>query len=201
MQAEVQQEKPRTLGFSQGALPGLQAGALMFLVTAIVSLGQRYGALTPLQQLAGVFLRRSGPVSGPFATIAGLLLHLAFSALLGGIFAHAVGRVGRVRQLGTGLAYSILLWGVTQFGILPLLASSLAVQPALMWPLFLGHVAYGLMLGALVPTGGDIDEHRRNCSETVARAALLGVRSARFRPSGRSRRSPSPCCCVPSFSA
>ena len=156
MQATLPPAKSRSLRFHQGLLPGVEAGAVMLLVMSVVAMASGGAPLEPLLRLVGA-APRDPPL---FKALSGLVVHMSVSALLGGIFAHAVGRVGRVRQLGLGLAYAAVLWIVQLTAVSIATSSGAAGAPGRAGVLFLGHLAYGLMLGAGVPTGGDIDEHR-----------------------------------------
>jgi len=156
MQATLPPARSRALPFHQGLLPGLEAGAVMLLMMSVVAMASGGAPLEPLLRLVGASAHDPPLIKA----LTGLVVHLSISALLGGLFAHAVGKVGRVRQLGLGLGYAAVLW-LLQWLVAGLVdAGGAADAPGRAGALLLGHLAYGLMLGAGVPTGGDIDEHR-----------------------------------------
>lgn len=145
------------LRFSDGLLPGVEAGAVMLLELVILALGAGRPFFDSVEVIGAI--ATGGPLrDDPGAALFGLVVHFGVSALLGGLFARVVGATGRVRQLGLGLAYGVYVWLVVQLVVLPLLAPSLAARLGTFASFLVGHLAYGLMLGATVPSRADIDE-------------------------------------------
>jgi hypothetical protein len=124
-----------------GLFAGLLAGAGMGAVIAAGSLaaGQGLGYL-------GLFA-----AGGAVSPLQGLLMHLAVSGVYGMLYALLHRLVGprRAAQIPgwlTGLAYALLLWAFAVTILLPATQAQLLNMP---WPVFLlGHITYGLILGA-----------------------------------------------------
>lgn len=102
---------------------------------------------------------------GLSGTVAGWVVHLVFSAAFGVAFAAAVGafdatdRVGRNAGLGTG--YGALLWLVNIGVIWPLWLQAVGFPnapafPNLAWMPLVGHLLYGVVLGATYPFADDL---------------------------------------------
>ncbi len=147
----------RPLPFRAGLGPGLLGALTMFVMLGIVSIATGGGFWDPMQIVAAPFVGRGAPVARPAWMTIGTLVHFTLGALFGGVYARVVGQTRRRRQLGLGAGYSMLLWLVAQFLVLPLVVPSEAARLGLVWSFFMGHLGYGLMLGASVPTTDDID--------------------------------------------
>jgi hypothetical protein len=157
---ELMHRSHRTpLPFSAGLLPGLQAGALMLWMLMSLAFGRQRSPVEPLVQIAAFAHRGALSATLPAAML-GLALHFGTAMLLGGLFARVVGRTGRVRQLGLGLAYGLYAWGLVQFLVLPLLHPPDVWRIGTVATFLVGHLAYGLMLGATVPCSVDIDDEQ-----------------------------------------
>lgn len=141
-----------------GLGPGLAAGALMAVVLVILSLGRGEGAFVHFELLAALVRRPAERPVGLSAVVGGHRLHFALSALAGMGFTRLFGRTTRVRALGEGLLWGIALWGATELFFLPVLNPAMAMRLGLMWPWLLGYLAYGSMLGAMVPVTFEVDE-------------------------------------------
>lgn len=148
-------------GFLVGVGPGLVAGLLMLVVLCILALARDQALLEPAFVIASVFMGPQALAGGVGPAVVGLGLHFAISAALGGLFAMLVGRTTRRRQLGLGMAYGVVIWLAVHLAFLPLAAPHLGVTFGTVWPFFFGHLSYGLMLGASVPTTKGIDAPRR----------------------------------------
>ena len=145
------------LPFRIGLGPGLVAGVTMFFMLAIVAVASGAAPWQPMRVVASPFLGMKALEGGAGPVVLGLSVHLVLSALLGGLFTRVVGRMRRRRQLGIGLFYALALWLVAQFVVFPMLVPPVAAQIGTLWSFFLGHLGYGLMLGASVPSFDDID--------------------------------------------
>ncbi len=148
-------------GFRVGLGPGLVAGLVMLIVLGILALARDQPFLEPADVIASVFQGPRALSGSAEAAALGVVVHFATSAILGGLFAVVVGRTTRKRQLGLGLAYGVAIWLVVQFAFLPLAAPWVATTFGTVWPFFLGHLAFGVMLGASVPTTKGIDAPHR----------------------------------------
>ncbi|MFM2153664.1 MAG: hypothetical protein RL199_2099 [Pseudomonadota bacterium] len=145
------------LPFRVGLVPGLVAAVTMFSMLAIVAVASGASPWQPMRVVALPFLGHGALDGGPGPTVLGLAVHLVVGTLLGGVFTRVVGRMRRRRQLGVGLFYALSLWLVAQYVVLPMLVPPEAVQMGTLWSFFMGHLGYGLMLGASVPSFDDID--------------------------------------------
>lgn len=136
--------REKTIGDTavDGLLAGLLGGALMALF--LVFANWLTGVLPPAT-LAYFDPARAG------SWLAGLLAHLAVSAIYGLVFALLLGIVERVRPSAArrlwvwGLGYGLLLWLVGMGLVLTAVGAPLAQIPA--WQFGLAHLVYGLVLG------------------------------------------------------
>ena len=86
------------------------------------------------------------------SALLGLVAHLAVSAIYGAVFAVLLQALGRVRPAWgrgswlKGLMYGVALFALAWFVVLPAADSPLLQLPPV--DLLLGHVAFGLVLGA-----------------------------------------------------
>ncbi len=125
-----------------GLLAGLGGGVVMafFLVMA----GWLAGT-PPLTTLAYFDPGQTG------SWLAGLLAHLAVSAIYGVMFGLLLGVVGRIRPSLVrwgwllGLGYGLLLWLLAMALVVTAVGAPLAQIPA--WQFGLAHLVYGLALG------------------------------------------------------
>jgi hypothetical protein len=145
------------LPFRVGLGPGLLAGATMYFMLVIVAVASGAGPWRPMHVVASPFLGMAALEGGFWPTVLGLVVHFTLSALLGGVFTRVVGRMRRRRQLGVGLFYALTLWLVAQYAVFPMLVPPVAAKLGTLWSFFMGHLGYGLMLGAGVPSYDDID--------------------------------------------
>ena len=145
------------LTFGVGLVPGLVAAVTMLFMLAIVAVASGASPWQPLGVVASPLLGPRALEGGLFPTALGLAIHLVVGTLLGGVFTRVAGRLRRRRQLGVGLFYALVLWLFAQFVVFPLLVPPLAAKLGTLWSFFLGHLGYGLMLGAGVPSYDDID--------------------------------------------
>jgi hypothetical protein len=131
-----------------GVLSGLLAGALMILMILFVSDAHGQGFYSPLDQLAGLFWGVNALVGGAGVAIAGLAVHLAFSAFLGAIFAILTeGQNNPGPAFIGGIAYGITVWAVMTFLVQPWANPTMSDRTALFqgwW--FIEHLVFGGML-------------------------------------------------------
>jgi len=126
-----------------GLIYGLVSGVAMVLSLAAFAL---FSGETP-----GAYLQYFS-VGGLTSPAQGLLSHLSVSAIYGVLFGAliwpVVQRFSALKLMGWlgGLGYGLLLLFLAQVAILPATASPLAQLP--LWERVLGHVSYGLILGA-----------------------------------------------------
>lgn len=145
-----------------GLGPGLLAGALMLVVLLILSAGRGAGLGAPLYIFASTVMGPRAMDGGAGPVVLGLAIHFFVAAVLGMAYVAIVGRTTMRRMLGVGVLYGMFVWALVQFVVLPIVNPFAAVQLGTVWPFFLGHVAYGLMLASLLPTVRDIDAPPRS---------------------------------------
>ena len=135
-----------------GAQAGFVGGIAMILSAALLAGLKGYDIWFQLKSIGGLILGSSalaqaGFVAGP--VLIGLALHLAFSALLGAIFAIGMRHVLRLPSdfgvpLVAGLVFGLLLW-LGAFLALPTLLPQLI---AIYTPSFIvQHIVYGSVTG------------------------------------------------------
>jgi hypothetical protein len=161
---------PRLVGY--GALAGLAGGAGMALWQMIDSAATSSGFWTPLNLCMASFVWRGQasmieremmthpgmsmnmPVQAGHLAV-GMVLHLAFSVLVGMVFVTVLFGLRRagVRVLGTAPGYvaasvagAALLYVVMMYLVLPW-ANPLMCQMTPRGPFFIGHLIYGLVFG------------------------------------------------------
>lgn len=134
-----------------GVVAGLAGGAVMGIMLSIMMTPVITGAIPALYGLSG--------------GVAGWVIHLSNSAILGVVFAAIAGRadVGAdlTKSAGTGVVYGIVLWVVFAAIVMPIWLSAVGFPMAPPLPNFnpmslVGHVAYGLVLGAVYPFVRDL---------------------------------------------
>ena len=125
-----------------GLLAGLVGGLVMGL---FLGLADGLAGRSPLELLAYFDPAQTG------SWLAGLLAHLAVSAIYGVGFGLLLGVVGRIRPSLTkltwlwGVGYGLLLWLLGLGVVLTAVGAPLAQIPA--WQFGLAHLIYGLVLG------------------------------------------------------
>ena len=135
-----------------GVLAGLAGGLAMVFYLMLYSDFWGAGFLLPLRLFAATFFGVDSLIGGPGVVVAGLLLHLAVSAVLGVVYALIPRR--------TTTTFHALLGGIG-FGVAVLLISTFLVLPAAdpvlrarvsLFPMawFLSHVIFGALTGGLV---------------------------------------------------
>jgi hypothetical protein len=152
-----------------GLGPGLLGGALMALILVFLSFAQGRPFWHPFAIVASTLLGPDAMRGGAGSIVLGVFLHFLMAALLGMLFTTIFGRTTMRRTLGFGLFYSLFIWLVVQFVLMPLLNPFAATQLGTVWPFFLGHLAYGLILAASVPTVKDIDAPERGYIDPLRR--------------------------------
>ena len=140
-----------------GIGPGLLGGVMMLVILVVLSLARGEGILWPLKLIATTFMGADAMAGGIGMAVLGLIAHFVVSALLGMAFVKVVGRTTRRRALLMGMVFAVGVWAIGQFIVLPIANPYLATQLGTVWPFFLGHLGYGLLLASTVPTIADID--------------------------------------------
>jgi hypothetical protein len=129
----------------QGVAAGTIATVLMtaLLVAAPAFLGERLPEVAA-RVMAALKAR-------PLLVMAALLVHFAYGALAGALFAAGARRI----NLASGLFFGLALWGVAVAIYAPLIGLGFltAHAPALSAVVLPAHLLYGGALGALAPRG------------------------------------------------
>ena len=144
-----------------GAIAGLAGGGMMAIIAALLMQAISQDVWLQLKVLASLILGSEVATSATVtlrSVLVGLAVHLAISAVLGGIFALGMRRIaGLPSDLGVpeiaGLSYGLALWLIAYFGVLPLLAPALMgiYAPALIIQHLIYGAVTGLLYGALLP--------------------------------------------------
>jgi hypothetical protein len=131
----------------QGALGGLIAGIVMAMVAMMYTLFAQGDLLAPLAQMGATFF--SATSGSGISLLAGLMLHMVMSIILGIVFALVV--VGRASGYGplvsAGIVYIAFEWAIARFIVLPV------VDPPLVNTFggiggIVAHMMFGITLGA-----------------------------------------------------
>ncbi|MBI3803781.1 MAG: hypothetical protein HY282_08475 [Nitrospirae bacterium] len=139
------------ISLQEATLPGMISGLIGACFTAAIAglFAETQGDFwRPMKGVAATFL--GDAVSGrpgfqPGPVMFGLMVHLIWSLVLGIFFVWLGGYLSRGAALGWGLLFSLSVWVIMQFGILPVINPALAATPPL--PFAAVHVAFGISLG------------------------------------------------------
>lgn len=136
-----------TAGVYVGVLSGIIAGGAMALLM-IVSAAIQGEGLRPIQLIAAtVFDERAREEPPRFSIIlTGLLIHFATAALFGLLWVSVLRPASSMTALIEGAIYGLIIWGVQQYGILPVINKPLArgMRPG---PFAAAHFFFGATLG------------------------------------------------------
>jgi hypothetical protein len=131
-----------------GLVGGLAGGAVMGLMISVMMTPVIEGAIPALYGLSG--------------GVAGWVVHMSHSAVLGVVFAAIMGGLGRFSSstgasIAVGAVYGIVLWAVLAALVMPIWLAAVGFPQAPPFPNFAlpgslpAHVAYGVVLGAIYP--------------------------------------------------
>lgn len=144
-----------------GLIAGALGGALMGIVLMLGSGMLGRGLWTPLQQIGAVVLRDRWQEMGVLAAVLGVLVHFAFSALLGGIFALVTRRIEARSLLAMmGIVYAGLVYVVMTFLVLPW-ADPWFIYRTHVGRLLVGYAVFGVTLGLALPSAEQMLAERR----------------------------------------
>jgi hypothetical protein len=110
-----------------GALIGLAAGVVFAMFEMVVADVRGEGFWMPIRMIGAIVLGKEALEPGygvTEAAVAGMTLHLALSALYGGVFGGLAAFVRELRSsrpllVGAAMAYGLALWLVNFYGIAP----------------------------------------------------------------------------------
>ena len=130
-----------------GIISGLVGAVLMAAVAMSFALSQ--GDLwRPVKLVAATVLGEEALAGAGFQfgpVFLGLLIHLMMSLALGVFFVWLGGYLGYGAATGWGIIFSLSIWVIMQFGLLPVIDPWLAAMPPI--PFAMAHLAFGLSLG------------------------------------------------------
>jgi hypothetical protein len=143
----------RTSTESTTALPAWQAGLAGGLAGGLVFGAMMSMMMTPVIEMA---IPAMYGIEGP-AGLAGWVIHMSNSAILGVVFGALVGASdlsGTGRVASAGLAYGIVLWVALAAIVMPIWLGAVGFPGAPPLPNFnpmslVGHAVYGLVLGSV----------------------------------------------------
>jgi hypothetical protein len=138
-----------------GAIAGFVAGVVMAIIGALFALGSSNDIWLEAKQIAAVVYGRAAVAEHSFVAgpvIVGTLIHFVVAIALGALFGILFRTVLRIPStfgapIVAGLIYSMLVWFVAYFIILPIVNPTLLdlYAPAFIFQ----HLAYGLTLGVV----------------------------------------------------
>jgi hypothetical protein len=131
-----------------GLVGGLAGGALMGVMISIMMAPVIEAAIPGLYGLSG--------------GLAGWIVHMSHSAILGVVFAAIMEGLGRFSDsvgatVAIGAVYGVVLWAVLAALVMPIWLAALGFPAAPPFPNFAlpgslpAHVVYGVVLGAIYP--------------------------------------------------
>ena len=148
--------RPRNFGgmLPLGAMGGALAGLAGLVVASVITVALGGEALAASNAFGAMVVRwlqiGQAPAYANFypdATLGGLALAASLGALIGAPLAAFIARFPEDHPVAWGLVAGLLTWVVARWVILPALdPAALRILPA--WAILLGHLAYGLALGA-----------------------------------------------------
>jgi hypothetical protein len=102
---------------------------------------------SPMKQVAATLLGEEalGPGFQLGPVFLGLMLHLVMSLALGVFFVWLGGYLSVGGAIAWGVIFSLSIWVILQFGLLPVINPWLAAVPPI--PFALAHIAFGVSLG------------------------------------------------------
>jgi hypothetical protein len=136
---------------TNGAFVGAFAGVAMAGWAMVTSLIAGNGFLKPVQLIAATFFGEDALTLTPLVFVAGLLLHMATSMVLGAMLGPVIGQQMPVWASGAiGVLWGIAAWALFTFVIMPQgnVVMHLATDKTpTTW--FIGHVIFGGVLGLM----------------------------------------------------
>ncbi len=131
-----------------GAIAGLVGGILMGLSLMILSGVSGMGFLHPIELAGSTFYGVEAILGGTGPLVAGILVHLGSTSLLGALFGALLPMNQQRKATSWGVFYGIFCWALVTFMALPLLNSTMQerVEWAPGW-WFLSFLLYGSVLG------------------------------------------------------
>jgi len=131
-----------------GLWSGLLAGVSMALFLALCFGLAGKGFFTPFQLLGAVFFPSSGAPNSSTTAIAGIILHLFNSIVLGIVFAAFTRYSTGLTAFIVGMLSLVAVWGIATFVALPLFDPPLwrGVSSTMMPAWFLSHLVFGAFL-------------------------------------------------------
>lgn len=129
-----------------GAVGGLIGGMVMAMVAMLYTLVAQGDLLAPLKQMGATFFRSDSGSAG--SMIAGLMLHMMMSIVLGIVFALIVrGRAtGFGPLIAAGMIFIAVEWAIARFVVLPVVDAPVIATFGAIGGM-IAHAMYGAVLG------------------------------------------------------
>ncbi len=141
----------------RGALAGMVGGMVMAMWSMIALWLNGSGFWLPLNLIAHTFWR-DAPLDAKFcfsAALAGLVIHMVMSMMVGVVFALGVQRFhGNLAALTVlGMIVGIMMWLVMQYGVWRVVDAD-AAAAFTPWVFAVGHAMFGAVTGVVVGAPG-----------------------------------------------
>lgn len=155
MATSLTQENKRIVAdvITSGAIAGVLGGIALGLILCLQSAATGMGFFFPIQLASGVFYGDDAILGGVGPTVAGLVIYVVSSVILGCVFALFLRpRTPTTDAVAFGLIFGIVVWALRSYIVLPSFNPTLTDRMNLIpgwW--FLGHLAFGAILGS-IPT-------------------------------------------------
>ena len=136
----------RTDRVKLGVAGGIVGGMAMAMWMMLYYLATNRGFWKPVGYIGHVVLR-TGSVNAAGPIVAGVVIHMMMSMVLGALIAQVL-PADRLLGMAVGVMGSLVVWLVLQFGFLNLVDKA-AFHGLVPWAFGVGHVMYGAGLGLI----------------------------------------------------
>ena len=141
-------DRMEILNTRQGVAAGLLGTVALAVVVMFGSSATHNGLWTPINA-AGAFFTGADVIPGVFSgglSIAGFVVMLTLGGLLGALYATAQEPVDSPSVMIIAVYYGFFIWFIATFVVM-LFLNPLVQQVWRQWFIFVGHLAYGAVLG------------------------------------------------------
>lgn len=134
--------------FWGGVVAGVIGGMAMAMVAMIRAKTLGMSMTEPMQQIAGLVFGVDAELDGAKVLMAGMIIHMATSMMVGGLFGLVFASIRSVGvALILGMIYGVVIWAIMTHFMLPMLNPTMSPRVALIAPWwFLYHLIVGGML-------------------------------------------------------
>lgn len=136
----------RTDRIKLGVVGGIIGGMAMAMWMMLYYLATNRGFWKPVGYIGHVVLR-TGSVTAAGPVVAGIVIHMMMSMVLGALIAQVL-PADRLLSMAVGVMASLVVWVVLQYGFLNLVDKA-AFHGLVPWAFAVGHVMYGAGLGLI----------------------------------------------------